>query len=242
MEPPSPGASAASPLGVDGTPVEGSGPNCIPSGPRGFLGSVKYALDGLVETAATQRNMKVHVVSAVLVGLVGSGIPLGLAEKVTLIFCVMLVFFAETLNTALEALVDLYTVKYHVQASATKNAAAGGVLVLAAGTVVIFAALLVHNAPVIASNGWAIARQLSLGTPLATLTGLLLWRRPRAVWIDHLLFAAGLGLLAALAIRSQSEVFTTLTAGVFCLSRLAAGYRARHEVPRSKLRGPAPSM
>ena len=198
------------------------------SGDRGFVASFKFALEGLVETAATQRNMKVHVVSAVLVGLVGSGIPLGLAEKVTLIFCVMLVFFAETLNTALEALVDLYTEKYHLQALATKNAAAGGVLVLAAGTVVIFAALLVHNATVLASNIEAIVRQLALGTPLAILTGLLLWRRPRAIWIDHTMFVAGLGLLVALGLKSTSEVFTALTTGVFCLSRLAARYRARH--------------
>jgi len=85
--------------------------------------------------------MKFHVVSAVLVGLVGSGMPLGLAEKVTLIFCIMLVFFAEILNTALEALVDLHTEDFNDLAKVAKDAAAAGVLVLAIGTVVIFAAL-----------------------------------------------------------------------------------------------------
>ena len=89
--------------------------------------------------------MRVHVVSAILVGLVGSGIPLGLAEKVTLIFCVLLVFFAEILNSALETLVDLATQQFDEKARVTKDAAAAGVLVLAIGTVVIFAAILVHN-------------------------------------------------------------------------------------------------
>ncbi len=85
--------------------------------------------------------MKVHVVSAILVGLVGSGLPLGLAEKVTLIFCVLLVFFAEILNSALETLVDLATQEFDEKARVTKDAAAAAVLVLSIGSAVIFAAL-----------------------------------------------------------------------------------------------------
>lgn len=213
--------SSPSPLPPSTSPAPISHTQSVHKEP-GFLASVRYALAGLLETIATQRNMKIHLVSAVLVGLVGSGIPLGLAEKVTLIFCVILVFFAETLNTALEALVDLYTEKYKAQAYITKNVAAGGVLVLASGTVVIFAALLVHNAPTIASNGPAIARQTLLGVPLATATGFLLWRRPRPRWVDHLLFVAGLALMAALALRTTSVVFTVMTASLFGLARLAA--------------------
>ncbi len=203
------------------TALTPSGPRKRP-GPPTLAASFRYALEGLFETVATQRNMKIHVVSAVLVGLVGSGIPLGLAEKVTLIFCVMLVFFAETLNTALEALVDLYTEEHHVQAAITKNVAAGGVLVLATGTVVIFAALLVHNAPTILENGPAIFRQTLLGIPLATITGLLLWRGARRRWVDYLLFAGGIGLLGLLALRTTSIVFTAMTCGLFGLSCLAS--------------------
>ena len=110
------------------------------SGPR-----LVHAWNGLIHTVVHQRNMRIHVMSAILVGLVGSGIPLGLAEKVTLIFCVLLVFFAEILNSALEHLVDLAMQQFDEKARVTKDAAAAGVLVLAIGTVVIFAALLVHN-------------------------------------------------------------------------------------------------
>ena len=53
-----------------------------------------YAWDGLIHTAVHQRNMRMHLIAAIMVGLVGSGIPLGLAEKVTMIFCVLLVLFA----------------------------------------------------------------------------------------------------------------------------------------------------
>ena len=68
----------------------------------GFFEAFGHAYRGLLHAMA-QRNMKFHVVSAVLVGLVGSGMPLGLAEKVTLIFCIMLVFFAELCWEALSA-------------------------------------------------------------------------------------------------------------------------------------------
>ncbi|HZX41981.1 MAG TPA: diacylglycerol kinase family protein, partial [Myxococcaceae bacterium] len=97
---------------------------------EGFWASSRHAWNGLVHTVVHQPNMKVHVVSAILVGLVGSGLPLGLAEKVTLIFCVLLVFFAEILNSALETLVDLATQEFDEKARVTKDAAAAAVLVL----------------------------------------------------------------------------------------------------------------
>src|SRR5262249_44542275 len=94
----------------------------------GVWSSAVHAWNGLVHTVLYQRNMRLHIVAAVLVGLVGSGIPLGLAEKVTLIFCVMLVFFAEILNTALEHLVDLAVQQFDEKARVAKDAAAAGVL------------------------------------------------------------------------------------------------------------------
>lgn len=169
--------------------------------------------------------MKVHVVSAVLVCLVGSGIRLGLAEKVSLIFCVMLVFFAEILNTALEALVDLHTEDFRHLAKTTKDAAAAAVLVLAMGTVVIFAAICVAEWDVIASSGAQILRQAAWGLPLAGVVGALLvdWRRPRAA--DHLLFVAGAALWAMLWGWTVSYVFTTIAGGLLYLAWRAAARR-----------------
>src|SRR5690349_18059899 len=115
-------------------------------------GSIHHAWNGLIHTIVHQRNMRLHLVAATLVGLVGSGILLGLAEKVTLIFCVLMVFFAEILNSALEHLVDLAVQEVHEHARGTKDAAAAGVLVLAIGTVVIFAAILIHNWEAVASH------------------------------------------------------------------------------------------
>jgi diacylglycerol kinase (ATP) len=194
---------------------------------EGFWASALHAWNGLVHTVMHQPNMKVHVVSAILVGLVGSGLPLGLAEKVTLIFCVLLVFFAEILNSALETLVDLATQEFDEKARVTKDAAAAAVLVLSIGSVVIFAALMVHNWDTVLANGPRIERQVLFGIPLAGCAALLMRDRPRGWVQDALAFVAGLGLVAVMATWTTSVVFTAMTAGLLVLALAAARDRAR---------------
>jgi diacylglycerol kinase (ATP) len=194
---------------------------------EGFWASTFHAWNGLVHTVVHQPNMKVHVVSAILVGLVGSGLPLGLAEKVTLIFCVLLVFFAEILNSALETLVDLATQEFDEKARVTKDAAAAAVLVLSIGSVVIFAALLVHNWDAVRASGPRIERQILFGVPLAGCAALLMRDRPRRWVEDALAFAVGLGLVAVMATWTTSMVFTAMTAGLLVLALAAARERAR---------------
>lgn len=205
-------------------------PGAVPPYPArggtGLLSSLVHAWNGLLHTVVHQRNMRIHVVAATLVGLVGSGIPLGLAEKVTLIFCVLLVFFAEILNSALEQLVDLAIQQFDEKARVTKDAAAAGVAVLAVGTVVIFAALLVHNWETIQASGPQILRQVVLGLPLTACVGGLMMDARKPGWLDALLFGAGLGLLVALAPRSYSSVFTAMDVGLLGLAG-AAGLARR---------------
>jgi len=194
-------------------------------GGAGMLASFRHAWNGLIHTAVHQRNMRLHLVSALLVGLVGSGIPLGLAEKVTLIFCVLLIFFAEILNSALEHLVDLATRHFDEKARLTKDAAAAGVLVLAIGTVVIFAAILVHNWETVSSSGPQIARQVALGLPLALCVLVLVLPQPRSAWVDRLAFSGGALLLGVLATYTVSSVFTAMNGGVLVIAGSAARQR-----------------
>ena len=181
-------------------PVPFRKPPYPPRRGEGFWASAIHAWNGLVHTVVHQPNMKVHVVSAILVGLVGSGLPLGLAEKVTLIFCVLLVFFAEILNSALETLVDLATQEFDEKARVTKDAAAAAVLVLSIGSAVIFAALLMRDQP----RPWiqdalAFAAGLGLCAVLAT-------------WTTSAVFTAmtvGLLVLALAAARERARARAT---------------------------------
>jgi diacylglycerol kinase (ATP) len=189
---------------------------------RGFWGSFVHAWEGLVHTLVHQPNMRFHWVSAVLVALVGSGIRLGLAEKVTLIFCVLLVFFAEIVNSAFEAMVDLHTEEFREKARVTKDAGAAAVLVLSIGSAVIFAALLVHNWPVIAASGDQVRRQAVLGVPFAALTAALLGKHRRPAVVDVLVAAAGAALFVLLCLRTTSVVFSVMLASLFVIAVVAA--------------------
>jgi len=169
--------------------------------------------------------MKIHVVGAVLVGLVGSTIPLGLAEKVSLIFCVLLMFFSEILNTSLEALVDLHTEDFRELAKTTKDTAAASVLVLAIGTVVIFASIVVYNWSSIVASAWTIVRQGLVGAPLTLAVVVLLGARPRPSWVDDLLLTIAAVCWALLWPATVSWVFTTLTGMLVVLAWRAAKQR-----------------
>jgi len=197
----------------------------------GFWGALTHAWDGLVWATAHQRNMKIHVVSGMLVGCVGSAIPLGLPEKVTLLFCVMLVFFAEMVNTSLEALVDLHMEEFHGLARVVKDTAAAGVLVLSIGTVALFAVILVHDWPIIRGHPYEVIRQLAVGTPLVAAGAALTakWRRPHIV--DAALGAVALSLWVALSTWTTSSIFTAMIAGLLILQGAAAyELRLRHQV------------
>jgi diacylglycerol kinase (ATP) len=206
------------------------------SRPRvGWWSSFGHAWNGLIHTVVHQPHMRVHVISGVLVGMVGSGIPLGLAEKVTLIFCVLLIFFAEILNSALEHLVDLATQQFDEKAKVTKDAAAAGVLVLAIGTVVIFSAIVVHNWPTVATHGPEIRRQVLLGLPFALCAAGLMSHARRPAWVDVMLFLLGCALMGLLALRTESTVFTVLTFGLLVVAASAARERRRPPPPSTRL-------
>lgn len=200
--------------------------------PTSFYRSVRHAWDGLIHTVVHQRNMRMHIIAGLLVGLVGSGIRLGLAEKVTLIFCVLLVLFAEMLNSALEQLVDLAVQQFDEKAKLTKDIAAAAVLVLAIGTVVLFAAVLVHNAETILSNLPAIQRQVAFGVPLVTMGGALMHEQAKARWVDVGLSLGALGLWGLMTSWSESEVFSAMTLGLLLVCMSAAWVRQRDRARR----------
>jgi diacylglycerol kinase (ATP) len=113
---------------------------------RSLLWSFDYAIQGIVYTLRTQRNMRLHALAAAIV-LVGALIlRVGGLELVALLFAIALVFVAELANTAIEATVDLAVDTFEPMAKTAKDVAAGVVLVasvnaVAVGYVVFFARL-----------------------------------------------------------------------------------------------------
>jgi diacylglycerol kinase (ATP) len=161
-----------------------------------------------------------------MVMLVGMALEFDLTARAALFFSVFLILFAEILNSALEAFVDLHIKQYHYQAKLAKDAAAAGVLVLAAAVVVLFADILVrYYRREIMSSGEDIARTLIFGLPAVAMLCILLFAQTRA-WQKHVLLVSGIALLWPL-IGHSHDPFFSLTAGAFYV----VGYRARCAYP-----------
>ena len=197
----------------------------------GLSGSFRAAIAGVLRTIAAQRNMKIHVLSAMMVLIVGMALPLAPSTRVALLFAVAIVFFAEILNTALEAFVDLHIRDYHRLAMMAKDAAAAGVLVLAATTVVVLAEILWAEWDVVMANLAAVQRSVLFGIPLVAseALGLFVVRRgPLAI----LRLLASLALLVPLVVTSVDPIYAALTLALV----LTATY-ARWSFPRFSGRG-----
>lgn len=101
---------------------------------RSFWHSMGYALHGLKSTFRTERNFRTHLFLAVLIGLLAAYLQVSAIEWSILILCMTIMIATETLNTALEYLVDLWTDgSFRQRAKLVKDIAAGACLVTAFG-------------------------------------------------------------------------------------------------------------
>jgi len=164
-----------------------------------------------------------------MVMIVGMALPLDLSTRVALLFAVSIVFFAEILNTALEALIDLFVTDFHRLAMLAKDAAAGGVLVFAVTTLVVLAEILWHEWRVVEDNLDAVVRSCLFGIPLALseALGLFVIRRP-ALQVPRL--ALSVLLLAPLALHTRDPLY----AGVALLLVVVAFAARVFYVPRGE--------
>lgn len=97
----------------------------------------KYAFRGLWYTLRTQRNMRFHVVVALLVIAAGIFFRVSTVEFAMLFVAITGVFIAEMFNTVIELCVDLASPNYHQLAKIAKDVAAGAVLLSAILSVII---------------------------------------------------------------------------------------------------------
>ncbi|WP_312117352.1 diacylglycerol kinase family protein [Brevibacillus reuszeri] len=98
---------------------------------RRLVRSFSYALQGIVHTVKTQRNMQIHVAAATLVLAAVWWLQIPRSDVLLVFFSIGLVFSLELLNTAVEAVVDLVSPEWQAKAKIAKDASAGAVLVAA---------------------------------------------------------------------------------------------------------------
>ncbi len=99
--------------------------------------SFRYALSGWWYVIRTQRNAWIHAVVSLLVMLVSFWLALKPQEWAIIILTIALVWTAEFINTALEAVVDLASPQHHPLAKVGKDVGAAAVLIAATSSILI---------------------------------------------------------------------------------------------------------
>ncbi len=104
---------------------------------RSRAASFRHAFAGWGYVVRTQPNALIHAAFSLAVILVGVWLRLSAQKWAIIILTMTLVWAAELVNTAIEAVIDLVSPDHHPLAKAGKDAVAGAVLVTAVGAILI---------------------------------------------------------------------------------------------------------
>ena len=102
-----------------------------------LINSFKYAIEGIISSFKTERNMKIHVLALIVVIALGFFFKLDKVEWCFIIIAITSVISAELFNTAIETVVDIVSPERNPKAKLVKDIAAGAVLVVAIGSAII---------------------------------------------------------------------------------------------------------
>lgn len=97
----------------------------------------RHAFRGLFYVMKTQRNAWIHTAITLAVFVIGIWLEISLIEWAIIILTVAMVFMAEIINTAIEAVVDLASPNKHPLAKIGKDVGAAAVLVSAIASILV---------------------------------------------------------------------------------------------------------
>lgn len=100
-------------------------------------GSFRHAFSGLGFVLRSQHNAWIHAVATVLAIVAGLALGLDGADWKWLVITIVVVWAAETMNTAFEHLCDAVSPAHHASVKLAKDIAAAAVLICALGAVVM---------------------------------------------------------------------------------------------------------
>ena len=100
--------------------------------------SIGIAFDGIIDLIKSENNAKVHLVSTIVVIIVGLKLQFLAIEWLWISLAIAGVWVAELINTAIEKLTDLVSPEINPIAKKVKDYAAGAVLVMAIWAIFVF--------------------------------------------------------------------------------------------------------
>jgi len=104
---------------------------------RTLLDSFNNAINGILSTVRSERNMKIHLSAALLVLILSLFYDLTRVEFIIVCITIAIVIICELFNTAIEVVIDTLIGIYHPKARVVKDTAAGAVFVAALLSVIV---------------------------------------------------------------------------------------------------------
>ena len=119
--------------------MEGSLPDPEIKRPKNWVDSLGFCIEGIIHAFRTEKHIRYHYLTAIAALIVSLILKLPALEFALLAVSVVLLLFAEMVNTAMEEVVNLLEENYNIRAKNAKDLAAGAVLVSSAAvTIVVF--------------------------------------------------------------------------------------------------------
>lgn len=94
-----------------------------------LIDSFNFAFQGVIHAVRTQRNMRIHLLIAVVVMIAAIAVGVTQMELIVLILVIAFVLITEMINSSLEAAIDVATTSFDPMAKLAKDMAAGAVLI-----------------------------------------------------------------------------------------------------------------
>ncbi len=104
---------------------------------RNLFDSFNNAINGIIHTIKSERNMKIHVTIAIILFAMSIFFDLNKLEFMIICLTVGMVIVCELFNTAIEEIMNMVTTGYHPKVKIIKDIAAGAVMTAAFLSVVI---------------------------------------------------------------------------------------------------------
>src|SRR4030067_1758181 len=105
--------------------------------PKNWFESINYAIEGVIYAFKTQRHVRYHYIIAPGALFLSLFLQLPVIEFLLFAMAVIILLFAEMMNTAIEETVNLVENKHNLIAKNAKDVSAGAVLIASVGVVIM---------------------------------------------------------------------------------------------------------
>ncbi|NTU42509.1 MAG: phosphatase PAP2 family protein [Nitrospirales bacterium] len=121
-----------------------------------WIKSANHAIEGILHAARSERHLRYHLYATVVILLLSFVLGLSRTHFALISVAVILVIFAEMVNSAIEYLVNFVSPHYNEKARVIKDVAAGAVLITAVGAAVLGYIVLVPYVREAADRGFRL--------------------------------------------------------------------------------------